>query len=112
MLPLANPGDVTTVLLPKPGFRPDVELQDEAAGSVKLSEQHWIQVKGGTAGERFELRRAGPKVKQLTLWGDPGNLRGVQVEFVDGAQQAAGTLAGEWSISIRLLSLMSRTPAA
>lgn len=104
----ASLGDVNTVLLPKPVYRPGVERQAAAPGSLELSEQHWIQVKGGKGGERFELRRVGAKIKQLTLWGDASDLNGVQVEFADGARQSTGALAGEWSVSISLLTLMSR----
>ena len=46
-------------------------------------------------GARFELRRAGRKVKELTLWSETNRLRGVQVTFEDAAVMKAGTPTGQ-----------------
>lgn len=110
--PHSSPGDAATVVLPKTALRAGIALQVPAAERQGLTEHHWIQARGGNGGERFELRRSGQKVKQLTLWGDTATLRGVQVEFADGAQRSVGALSGEWSVSVSFLSLMSRSPEA
>ena len=79
----------------KKGKAPAKARKALAAGMEDWTDVYRVPAQGNrNGGQRFELTRAGQKVKQLTIWTAGDRLRGVRVVFSDDVQKQAGVLDG------------------